>query len=141
MKKEIEVLVRGIIQSGGKILVCKKKGNNYYFFPGGHVEFGENLKKALERELKEELGLKVKKSSFIGGLEQLFKEDNKKHHEINFIFNILINKINIKSKENHLEFFLFSQKELQKNNVLPIILKKAVLEWLKNKKPFWINVI
>ncbi|MCD6233110.1 NUDIX domain-containing protein [bacterium] len=58
--KKISVLVRAVIEVKGKILVCKKKGNKYYFFPGGHIEFGESAKKALKREIKEELGLNIK---------------------------------------------------------------------------------
>ena len=66
MKKSIDVLVRAIIEINGKILVCKKRNKKYYFFPGGHVEFGETAEKALRREVKEELGLNIKKCYFIG---------------------------------------------------------------------------
>jgi len=146
MKKKIEVLVRTVIQDEGKILVCKKvgkdyRGKNYYFFPGGHVEFGENVKKALVREIKEELGLSIKKCSFIGGSEHLFTEEGKKYHEINLAFQVLVKKLTIKSKENHLQFFLFDKKQIAKEKVLPTVLTKAVLKWLKDKKPFWASQI
>lgn len=139
MKKEIEVLVRAIIQNKGKILLCKKIGKNYYFFPGGHVEFGESLNQSLIREIKEELGLKIKKCSFAGGSEHLFKEDGKKHHEINFAFDVEIDKSEFKSKEDHLQFFLKTKKELSKEKILPKVLTKAILKWLKTKKPFWVS--
>lgn len=42
--KKVEVLVRAIIQIQGKILVCRKIGKDYYFFPGGHVDFGESAR-------------------------------------------------------------------------------------------------
>lgn len=141
MKKEIEVLVRAVIQTKGKILVCKKVGKRYHFFPGGHVKFGESTKKALAREIKEELGLKIKKCNFIGGSEHLFIEDNEKYHEINLAFQVPVGKISTESKENHLQFFLFDKKQLAKEKVLPIALTKAVLKWLKTKKPFWANQI
>jgi len=76
---KIEMLVRAIIQEKGKILVCRKGGKMYYFFPGGHVEFKESAKKALARELKEELGINIKKASFIGASEHCFAEDETKH--------------------------------------------------------------
>lgn len=141
MKKEIEVLVRAIIQEKGKILVCKKIGKKYYFFPGGHVEFGESAKEALVRELKEELGLKIKKSNFIGGSEHLFTEDGKKHHEINLVFDVKIDKLTFKSKEDYLEFFLKTKKGFLKEKVLPKVLTKAVLKWLKTKNLFWVSEI
>jgi len=137
MKKKIDVLVRAIIIVNGKIVVCKKKNKRYYFFPGGHIEFGESAKKALRREIKEELGLSIKKSSFIGGSEHSFIEDGKKYHEINLIFYTEVNKEKIESREEHLQFFLFDKKELIKQRVLPQILKNSVLRWLRNKKIFW----
>ena len=141
MKKEVEILVRAVIQIKGKILVCKKLKKRYYFFPGGHLEFGETIKKALTREIKEELGanIKNKKLSFIGGSEHMFIEDRIRRHEINLAFRILIKKLKIKSKEKHLQFFLLSKKQLNKEKVLPLILTKAILKWFKYKKPFWVN--
>lgn len=143
-EKQIDVLVRAIIQNKGKILICQKigkdyKGKDYYFFPGGHVEFGESANKALEREMKEELGLKIKKCSFIGGSEHLFTKDGKKHHEINLAFDVKVDKLKLKSRENHIEFFLKTKKELSEEKVLPKVLTKAILKWLKDKKPFWVS--
>jgi len=140
-KKEIEVLVRAIVQDKGKILVCKKVGKRYYFFPGGHVEFGESTEKALKRELKEELGITPNKCSFIGGSEHIFIEDKIKHHEINLAFQVLVKNLITKSKENHLRFFLFNKKQLTKEKVLSIALTKAILKWLKDKKLFLVSQI
>ena len=139
--KNIEILVRAIIQDKGKILVCQNVERKYYFFPGGHVDFGESAKNALAREIKEELGLKIKNYSFIGGSEHLFTEDGKKHHEISLVFEVKADKIKLKSREDHIEFFLKTKKELSKERVLPKVLIKAILKWLKNKKPFWVSEI
>jgi mutator protein MutT len=151
--KKIDVLVRAIIQDKGKILVCKRVDKGYYFFPGGHLEFGESAEKALKRELKEELGLTVNKCLFIGGSEHLFIEDGKKYHEINLAFQALVKKLTTRSRENHLQFFLFNKKQLAKEKILPITLKKSILKWLKDpegkplvsygagKKPFWASQI
>lgn len=138
---KIDVLVRAIIYSGGKFLVCKRVDKNYYFFPGGHVNFKESTEKALKRELKEELGLSSNKFQFIGGSEHQFFEDKKKRHEINLVFKVLTNKVNTKSKENHLRFFLMDKNRLLKERVFPKTLTKAVLKWLKNKKLFWVSEI
>ncbi len=137
--KKIDVLVRAIIELDGKILVCKKKGKKYYFFPGGHVEFGESAKKALKREIKEELGLNIKKCSFIGGSEHFFVEDRKKYHEINLVFQTKTDEIKTESKENHLQFFLLDKKQLIRQTVFPEVLKQALLKWFRNKKIFWVS--
>ena len=85
-RNKFEICIRAIILNNGKILVCRKKKKGYYFFPGGHLEFGEKIGDALTREIKEELNVAVKKFSFIGVVDNVFKEDDEKHHEINFIF-------------------------------------------------------
>lgn len=44
-----------IINSDNEILLAYS--NNFYQFPGGHVEDGENLNNTLNREIKEETGI------------------------------------------------------------------------------------
>ena len=141
MKKEIEILVRAVIEIKGKILVCRKIGNDYYFFPGGHLEFAESAKEGLIREIKEELGATIKECHFMGASEHIFTENNEKHQEINLTFYVPAQEINRKSKEDHLQFFLLSKEQLSKEKVLPKILVKAVLKWLEDKKPFWTSQI
>ncbi|MBW1902052.1 MAG: (deoxy)nucleoside triphosphate pyrophosphohydrolase [Deltaproteobacteria bacterium] len=54
----------GLIQKDGRFLITKRpKGGHlegYWEFPGGKQEKGESLKGCLEREIKEELGLKIR---------------------------------------------------------------------------------
>lgn len=60
--KPIEV-VCGVIWKENRIFIARKKPEKslggYWEFPGGKVELGENPKHALERELKEEIGMDV----------------------------------------------------------------------------------
>lgn len=55
------IVVAALIEKEGKILVGQRKKNDRHGlkweFPGGKVEFGESPHEALERELKEELGI------------------------------------------------------------------------------------
>jgi len=137
--RNIEVIARAIIENNRKILVCKGKKKNYYYFPGGHVEFGENAKEALKREIKEELGLDAKIGAFVGVSEHLFTQKNKDRHEINLVFKVKIRDTKIESKEDSLDFSCFDKKQLKQENVLPKALKEAILKWFKNKTIFWVN--
>jgi 8-oxo-dGTP diphosphatase len=54
----------GLIWKNGKVLIAKRpKGSHlegYWEFAGGKQEEGESLKDCLEREIEEELGVKIK---------------------------------------------------------------------------------
>lgn len=128
-----EVCVRGIIIKDRKILVCKNKNKDYYYFPGGHVDFGEKAERALVRELREELNLQVKKVSLIGINENIFKDGEGSHHEINLVFEVKAGKVKDKSMEDHLDFFFLDMKKFNKARVLPTAMQKQVLKWVEDK--------
>jgi mutator protein MutT len=54
----------GLIWKNGNVLIAKRpKGSHFegfWEFPGGKQEKGESLRQCLEREIKEELGIKIK---------------------------------------------------------------------------------
>ncbi|MFZ2072460.1 MAG: NUDIX hydrolase [Minisyncoccia bacterium] len=57
--KKFIIRCRAVILHEDKLLVVKHdKDFNYYALPGGHLEFGEDIKECLSRELIEELGVK-----------------------------------------------------------------------------------
>lgn len=62
----------GLIRQNGRILITKRaKGTHlegFWEFPGGKQEKGETLKACLEREIEEELGIKIKANRFIMSL-------------------------------------------------------------------------
>lgn len=135
--KNFEVCIRAIICRKDKILICRNREKGYYFFPGGHLNFGEKIKDALLREIKEELNLKMKKIKFIGMVDNIYEENKTKHHEINLVFETKTERITQESKEDHIDFILFDKKRFLKEKVLPIALQKAILKWQKDKKFFW----
>lgn len=135
-KDSFEVIARAVIVQNGKILLCKGSGKEYFFFPGGHVEKGESTEVALKRELFEELGADSGRMSFIGAVENIFR-DSYDHHEINLVFEVEVMGNEFQSKEDHLEFEMLSTDKFGKAEVLPPTLKESVLKWLEDKKKFW----
>lgn len=138
-ENQVELLVRAIIRVDDKILVCHKKGKEYYFLPGGHVEFGESSEYALRRELQEELDLKIKNCVYIGGSEHIFTEDGARRHEINLAFEVEVEEVKTESKENHLQFFLLTPEQFKKEIVFPASMQKAISQWLHDKEKFWVS--
>ena len=74
-----------IFNPEGKILLCKSaEWNNTYIIPGGHIELGEKMEDALQREIFEETGLEIFDIKLIGIQESIYSDHftEKKH----FIF-------------------------------------------------------
>jgi 8-oxo-dGTP diphosphatase len=56
-------VVAGVIERGGRILICQRKSGRHalkWEFPGGKVEPGEEPRDALARELREELAIEAR---------------------------------------------------------------------------------
>lgn len=64
MKKELLLVTAAIIKKRGKYLITQRPEGKHlarkWEFPGGIVEFGEDPKRCLKREIKEELGINIK---------------------------------------------------------------------------------
>jgi ADP-ribose pyrophosphatase YjhB (NUDIX family) len=135
--QDFELIARGIILHKGKILVCKAAGYPNYFLPGGHIEFGEGAEQALKRELLEELGVEVKTLKYIGSVENIYRANSKKHHELNLLFFVTLKTQIFTSLEDHITFELVTAKEFLSKPVLPKALQKSVLKWLKTRQSFW----
>ncbi len=64
MENKTVVVVKAVIGQQGKYLIVRRDDNDdigagTWEFPGGKIEFGENLEDALLREVKEETGISV----------------------------------------------------------------------------------
>jgi 8-oxo-dGTP diphosphatase len=63
-------VVCALIWKEGQVFICRRKPGKslagFWEFPGGKLEENENLERALERELEEELGMRVAISGFFG---------------------------------------------------------------------------
>jgi len=57
MKKEFVVRCRAVIIHDSKLLVVRHVGKDFLALPGGHLEFGEDPKECICREVLEELGI------------------------------------------------------------------------------------
>ncbi len=136
--QNFEIIARAVIIDNDKILLCKRKDRDYYFLPGGHVEFGEKTEDALAREIKEELGAVSSEINFIGACENIFTQDGQKRHELNLAFAAKLAASRTISMEDHLEFKLVDFSEFTDTNVLPVALTQGVVRWLSDKQLFWV---
>ena len=118
----IEVIARGVCVTEGKILLCRAKGGNTTYLPGGHVEFGETGREALVREIREELGLEAQTGAFLGVVENSFLQHGKPHAEINLVYALSLAAGDVKAREDWIEFEWRPLGEL--GDLLPAVFRK-----------------
>lgn len=114
-------IARGLVYQDSKVLLAKDKRQEHYFPPGGGVDFGESISNALERELIEELGWKVKCGDFVACLEHSW-HGKKNNFEMNFYFKMEVVDGDLNtplSKEDHIEFHWVELKEVESLKIFP----------------------
>ncbi len=142
-KSSIHILARGMVTQGDAIVICRVKGSDNFFLPGGHVENGESVRKALLRELQEEMGEgDYQIQSCIGVGENIFlHEGDILKHEINFVFHVIVPEdVPIQAKEDHIEFVVVPKSEFGKYYILPEQIKKGLEAWLDTGKSFFAEI-
>ena len=116
----IEALARGVAIADGKILLCRAKGGNSTYLPGGHIEFGETGRTALVREIREELGVASLVGRFLGVVENSFLQHGKPHAEINLVYELKFDSLPAAdAKEDWIEFVWWPLSALDDANLLP----------------------
>ncbi|MFW9827808.1 MAG: NUDIX hydrolase [Candidatus Thorarchaeota archaeon] len=78
--------VAGVAINNNRVLLQKSILEDFWFLPGGRCEFLEVSKDALIREMKEEIGLKVKIVRLLYFVENFFFLNEKHYHEISVLY-------------------------------------------------------
>lgn len=73
--------VTGIFLDGDRTLLCRTEGGDYWFLPGGKVEFLEATGEALEREMREEVGAEVAAGRLVWVVENFYEHSGETVHE------------------------------------------------------------
>ncbi|MBQ5530397.1 MAG: NUDIX domain-containing protein [Kiritimatiellae bacterium] len=116
----IETIARGICVREGKLLVCRSKGGDTCYLPGGHIEFGETGREALVREMAEETGLAAAPGAFAGAVESKFVQNGKPHAEINLVYRMeLPDGAEVRAREDWIEFDWVALGRLDEAKLLP----------------------
>ncbi len=87
MEKCPKIGVGVIVTKDNKVLLGQRKGshgNGYWCFPGGHLEFNEEVEACAKREVLEEAGIEIDKLK-IGPYTNDFHLDEDKHYITLFV--------------------------------------------------------
>ena len=123
----IETIARGVCRRGDRILLCRAKGGQTTYLPGGHIEFGETGRQALVREVKEELGLDATVGKFLGVVENRFLQHGCRHAEINLVYELeLPQETVIAAQEDWISFEWRDRRQL--DDLLPAVFRSLGTE-------------
>lgn len=136
--QKVFAAVKAIIIKDNKFLIIKEIINNkpIWDLPGGKIEYGETPYDTLRREIKEEIGLEIKKYQLCG-LYWFFKVADKKQVICStFLCKPKNNKVDLSKNpakdENILEYKWVSKKEFLKNHTKYI--DKSYIDLIKDLK-------
>ena len=80
MKERPRVGIGVMVLKDRKVLLLKRKGSHgegTWCYPGGHLEFGEEISYAAIREVEEEAGIKIRNPRFLCITNDVFEKENK----------------------------------------------------------------
>jgi 8-oxo-dGTP pyrophosphatase MutT (NUDIX family) len=141
MKTIWHLRVRAVVYEKGKFLVVRSHGSEYCFLPGGHVEEGESVPVALEREMLEESGRACEVGGYLGCVEQSWISGDTKHWENTHLFHVTIPHLetnpDIKPSEEGFDFLWIAPAEFEKYNFLPKIQRDLMQAWAQGDEKTW----
>lgn len=83
----LKIRVVGVISTPVGYLF-EKSDSDYIFLIGGKMMTGETSQEALQREIMEEVGMRVDEMELISVMENLYGKGDDKVHEISFIYKV-----------------------------------------------------
>lgn len=133
----LNMRVAGLIIHNNKLLVHRDIREKYVTLIGGRVAFGENSVDTIKREIEEELGKQVEVIKYIGTIENFFKANARKYHEILLVHQIEFTSEedkeiehtlhNIEGKE-YLQYEWMDLEKLKEYEIRPRCLKDILIE-------------
>lgn len=129
-----------IFEYNGKVIIEKGGKGGHSVLPGGRVKIQEDTKKALIREIKEEMNFDISKKEIKlqSIIENFFENSNQKFHELYFVYRIKLDDNDIIIKRNKKDFINYDSdsnyyefidiNKIESENIKPYIIKKIVKE-------------
>jgi len=124
----------------GEILLGKRRffpKKRFWDLPGGFINFKEKAEKALVREVKEELGIKIKKPKFLGTYIGRYRYKGINYQPLCLVF---FKKIpdkeikKLKAADDVLSFNFFSRNKIPWKKLAFPDIKEALEDYLKSVK-------
>ena len=131
--EKFNVRSAAVIRYKDNYLISKREDKDYYSIPGGRINFGEDSKSAILRELKEELDWDTPDAKLVRIIENFFTfKDGVFFHEYLFIYLIDVseeyfkrgNFINLENPLMHMEWY--KKDDYKKLDIRPNMIKDII---------------
>ena len=126
-----------VVNEVGKLmLVTRGVEPNYgkLDLPGGFIDPGESAENAVQRELQEELGLKVKSLKYIGSAPNEYIYSEFTVYTLDMAFLVIPESIiGLKPMDDIKTYQFYSEAELDYNEIPAPSIKRFVTDYFKNK--------
>lgn len=144
LMKNIHSITRAYIRDAEYVLLAFT--GDYFFLPGGHIEYMESSQDALKRELKEEIGiLDVAITHFIGLVENVWENRGTLIQEQLIVFEIRSKELSkgekVISKEKHLSFHWVAFEQLDHIHLLPIGMATFLKQYERKRYPIFLSLM
>ncbi|OGK16689.1 hypothetical protein A2774_00105 [Candidatus Roizmanbacteria bacterium RIFCSPHIGHO2_01_FULL_39_12c] len=121
----------------GEILLVKRKDDpkkGYWDLPGGFVDMGETLEESFQREIKEELGVKVKNLKYLTSTADRYLYKGINLHTICFIFTGKLKGKELKIRDDISGFQFFPKDKIPFKRIAFTGVKKGIKYYLSSLK-------
>lgn len=137
--KKIKIRVRLVVIKNGKILLSYVKDEDFYFYIGGKMEFGETVRQACKREIKEECNAEFTFKKILYIRDYIRPEEDEHSLELFVLgdidkFEELEGFPDPEFPENHYQTWVDVNK-LSETNVKPKNLTDRIIDDYKNRFP------
>ena len=127
-----------IIEYGSKVLVITRANEpkaGMLDFPGGFADYGESIEETLTREIREELGIKIKKPRYLISAPNIYVYKGVKYTTTDLFFTCRIDDPKkIKPDKNEVaKFKFFEPEEIPLNKLAFISAPKAIRYYIKRR--------
>lgn len=113
-----------LVNDKGKVLMGLRKGklgNGTWGFPGGKLNYGEEIIDCIIREVKEETNLDISDLTYIGTTNDIMEEDNRHYITMFFSTTKYSGDIQIMEPDKCLEWKWFDPIDLPPNLFKPVV--------------------
>ena len=120
----------------GEVLLTKRKSppkKNYWDLPGGFVDFKETAEQCLRREIKEELGINLKRIKYFGSYWSYYPYRGIRYQTLCLVYTATYRNEKIKIHDDVVDYRFFLKKKIPIEKLSFDDVRHALVDYLKRQ--------